>query len=124
MDSRAGAKSPPLWLRLVTQMQKRAIFYSENRHFERNISILDVVCWPRVCKRVRWSFQAFLSLRSVTWSLASCRGVVSLSQKVLLPQKIDVDDSERNLSTERGETKKEGKAFYGKDKMRNESAET
>lgn len=39
-------------------------------------------------------------------------------------RKINFDDSERNLSTERGETKKEGKAFNGKDKMRNESAET
>lgn len=39
-------------------------------------------------------------------------------------RKINFDDSERNLSTKRGETKKEGKAFCGKDKMRNESAET
>lgn len=39
-------------------------------------------------------------------------------------EKINFDDIERNLSTKRGETKKEGKAFCGKDKMRNESAET
>lgn len=55
----------------------------------------------------------------------SCRRMVSLSQNVpLLQKKINFDDSERNLSTKRGETKKEGKAFCGKDKMRNESAET
>lgn len=39
-------------------------------------------------------------------------------------EKINFDDTERNLSTKRGERKKEGKAFCGKDKMRNESAET
>lgn len=33
--SRTGAKSPPLWLRLVTQMQKRAILDSENRNFKK-----------------------------------------------------------------------------------------
>lgn len=50
-----------------------------------NILTLVAVCWHKICKRIGWSFKAFLRWRSLTWLLSSWRGLVSWTQ-VLLSQ--------------------------------------